>query len=243
VNEDKKKANRILISYKNCTALNFSRKSRKKTDKKYKRKSRHRCNTLNFSTQFLKMYLKFAQNNIYPKISNEAASLLLVSYIEKLKRISSESSFAIKKLECIIKLSCSFVKSQLRSVVVSKDVKKILNYLNAIHNSEQQSKNWSEYKDKKTFLNTKRLILLKEKEFSDTQKNSMINRVIGSEVFQEKLNIFHIATFRHRHICLRFVDAKKQLLDRKNCAVFERFVSNWIKQRFCLVFDNKIIAI
>jgi DNA replicative helicase MCM subunit Mcm2 (Cdc46/Mcm family) len=243
--EDKKMTNILLERHhvfcpfsreKTSKNKEWIKKKTRRFDGKEK-KGRGRENKEKISTNFLKIYINFSKKNLKPVISGEASDTLLNFYQVCFLSSKNKNLPNIRKLESVIKLTISFTKLQLRSVVLRKDVKKIINYWKGITKNDHNILKNFQSND----LNRKPKNFRPENRLKNTIKKE--NKTIIKEVDVKMNNFWNFSIKKIKNISSDFLKIKKNLISRRSCSYFERLVFAWLAKKICFIFNKNIVKI
>lgn len=244
--EDKKMLNFVLDSNRNQSFFFLEIKKKKKIKlylkKKRLEKEKKKKIKETFSINFLKIFINFSKKKIRPILSSKGSNFILNFYKKKILFNQKYEPLNIKKLESIIKLSIAFAKSQLRSVVLEKDVKKIIYFWKEVSNQEKKSQNPNPEEEKMKVL---------EKKSNKDNRNDFIPKL---EKKKKRQNFFweinciekSISTFspkKNNRISNKFFRIKKSFSSKNYCSILERLIRKWLKGKICIIFTRNIIKI
>jgi len=243
--EDKKMTNILLERHHGFCPFSSEKPDKNKEYMKKKTKKFHggegkgkeRKNKEKVSINFLKIYIHFSKKNIKPLISGEATDTLLNFYQVSFLSSKNKNLSSIRKLESIIKLTISYTKLQLRSVVLHKDVRKIINYLKEI---TQQDRNILE-----NFQNNDLNKKLKNFRSDNRLKKNIKKgrRTFFKEVDVKMNNFWNFSKKKIKNMSSDFIKIKKNLISRRSCSYFERLVFTWLAKKICFIFNKNIVKI
>lgn len=249
--EDKKMAKLLLETHRKVSSYsmkasykNSNENIKKKTKKFYEEEKieKKKITKERISLNFLKMYISFSKKNLKPIISGEATNILLAFYQKKFLLSKKQSLSNIRKLESVIKLTISFTKIQLRSVVLCKDVKKVIKYWKGTIIYEDNFLNSFQKKNLKN-NNSRRNPENFKSVYKSINKKKTKKEKIKWEVNIKINNFWSFSVENIKNLSSDFIKIKKNLKSRKACSFFERLLFKWSARKICFIFNKNIVKI